>query len=659
MSAQGRHKEARGLSATRLSIKCDLRIPTCLNCDRSRQYYCEGYPDKQTALFQYSDGLTQLPHASFNDVSLDQLVGPEITFNIPPRPEADYDISIDGLPSSQWPDVSFPPNYASEQTGLVEGNPVWTPGSLFQAPMTTAESDTMVEFFDAATSKRIAMEYDRPTNLRRGPNLQSFHPPSLAFSPELDKSLSVQSSRMAPRIASRDTRVSSPFAQGNDPRIIEDLLHHYKTHVSQLMMPTSAPSQNPYLCVYLPMALQNPSGDAKESLLMAILAVAAFNKAELKTSEAKRYRTYATNFAERAASILQSFTGASQRQGPGSLDEADRKALLAAVVTMNTVEIFSGGQHGKGYECLLWGKRIISMTGGLECRTHIWLEAPESLPDVAPNPWLTPTTTRTGDAAHDSDELAATISPSPVGQYTLDVSFGVARKTLECLNKTIDLANQRETHQDPEHKWRWPDHTHSALRQLESEIFDIIGDPNALDGEGASNLLAQEGISDYINEEVKENHVWSFHYSAALFFRRAICGGSPSVAAMLGDDDSTRETADRLSGQELVAKALDHLENIDVLSGDAVVANTLWPAFIAAVEAVHTPLRHRALIWFVRAKRHGIGNITKAKALAMEIWRQVDRQSWVRAEKNKHNGELSCVDWRKVMQEKGMYIMLT
>jgi hypothetical protein len=307
------------------------------------------------------------------------------------------------------------------------------------------------------------------------------------------------------------------------------------------------------------------------------------------------------------------------------------------------------------YRCL----EIVAHTSG-------W-RPPESLPDVATSAWSIPTVTQVGDVLHQLDDHTATARstasvahiPSPIGQYTLDVSFGVARKTLECLNKTIDLVNKREAREDLSQERRWPENMYSALWQLESEIFDIIDDQNALDGEGASNLLAQEGISDYINEEIKQNHVWAFHYSAALFFRRAICGGGPSVAAVLGDESSMCAIADRLSGQELVAKALDHLENIDVLSGDAVVANTLWPAFIAAVEAVHTPLRHRALIWFVRAKRHGIGNIAKAKALAMEIWRQVDRQSWVRPEKNKHNGELSCVDWRKVMQEKGMYIMLT
>ncbi|ETN39527.1 uncharacterized protein HMPREF1541_05753 [Cyphellophora europaea CBS 101466] len=453
-------------------------------------------------------------------------------------------------------------------------------------------------------------------------------------------------------------------------------------------MPTSSPRQNPYLCVCLPLALQSPSGDAKESLLMAILAVAAFNKAELATSNAKGYRDQAVHFAERASSILKSYSGDFGRKRAGPEDEVDRKALLAAVVTMTTIEIFSGGQHGKGYESLLLGKQIINITGGPEwwvaepmrltllqiyrcleivAHTSGW-KPPSSSIDVAADCWSLSATSRPGDALQHPDDIAprsptsASRIPGPGGQYTLDVSFGVARKTLQCLNKTIELSSLREARQEQIPDWQWPDHMHSVLRQLESEIFDVFDDPNALAGEGASNLLAQEGISDYVNEEIKENHVWAFHYSVALFFRRALCDGGSSVDAMLGDHaeaDTTVSTTGRWSGQELVTKALDHLENIDVLSGDAIVANTLWPAFVAAVEAVHTPLRHRALIWFVRAKRHGIGNIAKAKELAMEVWRRVDRQTWGRPEKKAQYVELSRVDWRKVMQEMKMYIMLT
>ena len=243
-------------------------------------------------------------------------------------------------------------------------------------------------------------------------------------------------------------------------------------------------------------------------------------------------------------------------------------------------------------------------------------------------------------------------------QYTLDVSFGVSMKTLRCLNKIIELANVKASLSYGD---LWPPSSIEELVKLETELFDILDDPDAFNGQQNGDSGIQKGISNYVSEEIKENHVWAFHYSTAIFFRRALCNGDATVKSLTCSmtDQTTDTWASRPSGQALVSKALEYLENVDALSSDIAIANTLWPGFIAAVEAVDMPLRHRALIWFARAKRHGIGNITKAKDLVMEVWRRVDRQTWVSPDRKNLQSELSHVDWREVMREKGMYIMLT
>lgn len=254
-------------------------------------------------------------------------------------------------------------------------------------------------------------------------------------------------------------------------------------------------------------------------------------------------------------------------------------------------------------------------------------------------------------------------SSSPEQQYTLDVTFGVAMKTLKCLSTAIELSNVKA---DLKSEKTWPEHRVTQLRKLERELFDAFTDPDTFSSDHPfpDAGTAQQGISSYVSQEIKENHVWAFHYSAAIFYRRALCDGGPDVVPPLpksGKDTvgGVDEHTQHLSGQELVSKALEHLENVDAMSSDIAVANTLWPGFIAAVEAVDMELRHRALIWFARAKRHGIGNISKAKALVLEVWRRVDRQTWVSPERKNVKNELSHVDWREVMREKGMYIMLT
>ena len=100
----------------------------------------------------------------------------------------------------------------------------------------------------------------------------------------------------------------------------------------------------------------------------------------------------------------------------------------------------------------------------------------------------------------------------------------------------------------------------------------------------------------------------------------------------------------------------------DTLTPSLPISNTLWPGFIAATEAIDTSLRHRALAWFIRAKRHGIGNIDEAKKLVMEVWRRQDRERYVVGEREGVQGlrgELGDVDWRRVMREMGVWVMLT
>ncbi|KAH7024766.1 fungal-specific transcription factor domain-containing protein [Microdochium trichocladiopsis] len=443
-------------------------------------------------------------------------------------------------------------------------------------------------------------------------------------------------------------------------------------------MPTSAPSQNPYLRLYLPMALEEPSTAAKKCLLQGILAVAAYNKAELSTSDRRTYLRQAAEFKNQAAEMLRDIVLGGNDSRPSTAagasvalgDDTDKQALLAAALTMTTVEVFSGEDQGKGYESLLLGKRIIRLTGGLgwwlqdgprmtllqifRCleivaHTSGWLCVSRSSMLSEEDVSDATSTSSSSDSTAEMESLA--MAPSPTHQYTLDVSFGVAMKTLRCLNQIIELSSLKSNGSAGE----WRD-TESAqkVERLEEELFDSLDDPDAFSGHqeapGGSSAI-QEGISSYISEEIKENHVWAFHYATAIFFRRAMCDGRAS-------DTVNPRSTDRPTGQELVSKALEHLENVDALSSDIAVANTLWPGFVAAVEAVDMDLRHRALIWFARARRHGIGNIAKAKALVMEVWRRVDRSGHSDPSSGRR-GELGHVDWRDVMREKGMYIMLT
>lgn len=241
-------------------------------------------------------------------------------------------------------------------------------------------------------------------------------------------------------------------------------------------------------------------------------------------------------------------------------------------------------------------------------------------------------------------------------QYTLDITFGVSMTTLRCLNKIISLTETKDT-ASPEVQWLAQNRT--DIEALEAELFGLFEHSdafNTLDDPSASS----SSTADYVNEEIKQNHMWAFHYSAAIFFRRALYNGQKAIDPNPKTQQRyTTRAASQLSGQALVAKALEHLENIDAISSETKVANTLWVAFIAAVEAVNERLRRRALSWFGRARRHRIGNIAKAKVLVMEVWRKLDLCDWQSPACRDLNSELGSVDWRDVMRERGTYIMLT
>ncbi|KAJ3467824.1 hypothetical protein MRS44_005388 [Fusarium solani] len=446
---------------------------------------------------------------------------------------------------------------------------------------------------------------------------------------------------------------SSSFETEVTSEATRKLLDHYRTHVCQLMMPTSAPSHNPWLQLYLPLAVKSPSSLPQQILLYAILAVTSFNRSYLVPSSRVHDMKKGREYNERAVVLMRSIFDSEDPSAVVGEDKNARQALMAAALTLTTAEVFSGASQGDGYEHLQLCKRVIQITGGVSW----WVSDPACLTLLQIFRCLhivASTSGRLELVDLQPRGLQSAIMPAPVGNYTLDITFGVSIRTLQCLNKIIEFSKLKSTF-GPDTPW--PSDKISSLLDLEDELFDPLEAPELLkDGHSLPSTDSQGGMPGYIADLITDNHVFAFHYSAAIFFRRALCDGSAHItpAVKRSSEPKTRPT-----GQYLVSKALDHLENIDALSRNIAVANTLWPGFIAAVEAVDTDLRHRALIWLERAKRHGIGNIQQSTSLVMEIWRRADRQLGPQENQDGLGVELGGVDWRQVMRDKNMYIMLT
>ncbi|OAL18775.1 hypothetical protein AYO20_11709 [Fonsecaea nubica] len=119
-----------------------------------------------------------------------------------------------------------------------------------------------------------------------------------------------------------------------------ELLQHYRTHVCEMMMPTSAPTMNTYLRLYLPLAVQARNSPAKQALSHAILAVAALNKAQLTPSHRQLYRDQVREHHEQATSMIKKIISAKQTtcQSTEEPDES-KHALLTAAITLTTIEV--------------------------------------------------------------------------------------------------------------------------------------------------------------------------------------------------------------------------------------------------------------------------------------------------------------------------------
>ncbi|KAH7417789.1 fungal-specific transcription factor domain-containing protein [Cadophora sp. MPI-SDFR-AT-0126] len=711
-------------------MKCDQRRPVCSNCARSRLYVCRGFeddsiPGKSTETPRPQPQSRPRPkdiHLPKPPVSglQDEISNFTTEMNSLSPFFFQDDISL-GFNSS------FIPATLQQQQQQQSSRALY--GNQLEAPLAPSDIPSFlddVSFWDQLLDSNETTQQDTQQtrdllhlpSLSRVPSpLSSLrHPHSLSISPSL------------PNL-------------NNLPAPLSELVHHYRTVVSQQMMPTCSPSQNPWLQLYLPLALQEPRTEPKQVLLHAILAVSAFSRAGLASGEGEKYRLQGVQHGEEAVRRLRKAIDEGKGNWPGKgkekkeMDPVDKQALLAAALTISTIDVWSGANKGTGYIYLRMAKEVIHMTGGISW----WLSAAPPTMTIfqifrcyniiaSTTSWPSPQEqNRNSDGFlleenHEDDPTAS--SPSMVGRgadsspshspdsnpesespsspnqahhqhnqdntssspsldihhalthpstthYTLDISFGIAMKTLWCLNKTVSLsttyasfppgetwsASQLQEIQELQNELDFPLRNPEAFRASISNSGSERRDGGAYGWEGGVSG-GGGGISQMVTDEIKENHVWAFHYSVILFFRRSLSHTLPS--SLLSSTSTTSHTS--ITSQTLIHHTLTHLENIDALTPSLPISNTLWPAFIASAEAISTSLRHRSLAWFVRARRHGIGNIGEAKKLVMEVWRREDRGRYVVEEREGERGlqgGLGVVDWRKVMREVGVWVMLT
>lgn len=473
------------------------------------------------------------------------------------------------------------------------------------------------------------------------------------------------------------------------------IMAHYRDVVCHYMMPVIDGKRNPWSRLYLPLALGTPSSKSQLALRNALLAMASYHLAQNESQNSAEYLRCAECYHLMASDGLLQLS----QQGVLDMGDHEKLALMSTAMALLSSSVFGADN----IECGIYlgiAKRLLGRTGGegfwlsaevtrslvqilgcydvLTSTTSITGHPLEGPSDGASGPELTqPLDSRHVDAvpshfsnSHLSSEDASTASPvlraiHSGDHYILGISFGINRKTFSLLRRTVRMANTITLCGTES---AVPDSVVDIAKVLRQELMQVDRSLPFTVFQDELSLLEKSGqffpsgvsycnektaeLPPLVTKEILKNHQMAFHTAAIVYYYRVMHSiwGDPHCWRAQNSSDST-------DCQDFVRRTLDYLETIECFTRDAETqpANTFWPAFIAAVEAVQVPLRHRAFIIMSRAVKKGLGNVIRAQEIVMETWRLTDR---ILEGSTLENG-LGPIDWRKVMLDRDCKIMLT
>ncbi|CAI7637355.1 unnamed protein product [Penicillium glandicola] len=609
-------------------IKCDGRRPTCANCERSRRHVCHGFIAAPSATTAIAHLLTHTTKAT---------------------PVLDIQRSEPGQPAEAVFAPSRGTSIASSPLESVETNENLNQPFLSSPTGTGMSSPETVDDF----------AYGQ-TPLQNPPSWPS----------------------------------NQGGASDNEDVL---LIRHYREVVGHIMMPAIDSPRNPWLQIYLPLALTKSPDRTTLALHHAILAVSALHQAQLGGSERQGLLARATVYALDAAQLVSDCLSDSDAE----YSETQKHALLACTLSLISSNGFAS--DSKGYqEHLNLAHRVFTMTGSSFFwrsslrssvlyqiyRFYELLETTTQGPLASGPEYNECEATKSASPDEDADNFS-NFSRAPMGfydhegivlpaHYVLDTCFGINLRTISLLYRTV-RADRQIAKWDP--RVSIEERLVQEFEHVRAELYDITLDPKALSRSALNDeinfyapdpkldLLWSFGedavIPTAVRDELLESHQWAFHNAVILFFGR--CFDSPQFRRSETDyPDKGRPRWANLETpfqdyQKFVALTFDSLETIQCLTRGRSVRPTitLWPALVAACEAVDVELRHRCLQWFQNASGKGIGNLSRARALALEVWKRTDRHLDADGRLPPSSRGLGFVDWRDVMAELQTPIMLT
>ncbi|OJJ38699.1 hypothetical protein ASPWEDRAFT_180214 [Aspergillus wentii DTO 134E9] len=381
------------------------------------------------------------------------------------------------------------------------------------------------------------------------------------------------------------------------------LFHHYVNHVASVMMPFEHP-WNPWKLYYPAVSLHDTLSEEK-ALYHAILTHAAFNLGHLGVDQSRMMALATRHYNSSIQHLSKSIRSGRQRFS----------STLAAIMTLMMAEVYSGQSrkwqhHLQGAWALLNSQYSDPWK---ESRFACFSTQSLLIVKIISGTSL-PNTETTESIQSDLPLFSSPILSTPQCGFTI----GAQRALLECISMITVAGRQMQAKNSI--------NTRLAVDRI---VADVLGRLE----ECQSQLSCYSGQSDSLGQELARYQLNAFIFATYIYLHRSLLDVPPWRVAHYVS----------LTFQNISAFCTKSIGNF-----------SLWPAFIAAVEAYTVKDVDLAQAWLEQSMSFGLGNRLLVKRVVEEVWQ---RREAINGETGMEKG-LITVDWRKVVMDLDVDILL-
>ncbi|KAJ5156133.1 hypothetical protein N7492_008936 [Penicillium capsulatum] len=445
------------------------------------------------------------------------------------------------------------------------------------------------------------------------------------------------------------------------------MLSHYKDRIVPLISPLAHGQEAPWASLVMPCAINTLGeitmngrvGHARLALLNALLSTSAFHLSQHSAVGIEHWKSTGASYLTRAQlHFLQCMEEACAL----TTKKSKYKETLMAILSLSTAHMIKG-DYDKRLTCLVQAERFICIKGFNQstlspkrralhhCYAYMRIMAETtSLTDDLSNDLARASISTPEPASTDfrispniafSDNIMAIEKDPAVAQRDLHLAipgrwsltlfpkiYGVAESFLMLLSQVIRLANERDlSMRQPagEERLRLKDFWVRA-KALEKGIHVLLSSCTS----GGFSIFDDE--SQVQRDDARARAMYS---ALLIFFHRRIYDLD---AALLRQ------------GVDAVRDSLERIQQDEAGRGEGSTATLIWPAFIAACEAIHVEAQLFFSAWFDSC-------FSTTGLVSASLAKQVFEMIWAKRLETGLGGEMCS--WPEILRVKRIRLMCT